>query len=85
MVGRTPEYIGKKIEAREIKLVALGILIFAMTLISVPVAAFFPSYAIYFFAPRYLPQWALRWPPPEAPGSLRDLHSSIRCESGGLA
>ena len=24
MVGRTPEYIGKKIEAREIKLVALG-------------------------------------------------------------
>jgi len=65
--------------------VALGILIFAMTLISVPVAAFFPSYAIYFFAPRYLPQWALWWPPPEAPGSLRDLHSSIRCESGGLA
>jgi K+-transporting ATPase ATPase A chain len=27
MVGRTPEYIGKKIEAKEIKLVALGILI----------------------------------------------------------
>jgi K+-transporting ATPase ATPase A chain len=27
MVGRTPEYFGKKIEAREIKLVALGILI----------------------------------------------------------
>jgi K+-transporting ATPase ATPase A chain len=27
MVGRTPEYIGKKIEAREIKLVALGILV----------------------------------------------------------
>ncbi len=27
MVGRTPEYIGKKIEAREIKLIALGILI----------------------------------------------------------
>ncbi len=27
MVGRTPEYIGKKIEAREIKLVALAILI----------------------------------------------------------
>ena len=27
MVGRTPEYLGKKIEAREIKLVALGILI----------------------------------------------------------
>ncbi len=27
MVGRTPEYLGKKVEAREIKLVALGILI----------------------------------------------------------
>jgi K+-transporting ATPase ATPase A chain len=27
MVGRTPEYLGKKIEAREIKIVALGILI----------------------------------------------------------
>ena len=27
MVGRTPEYLGKKIEAKEIKLVALGVLI----------------------------------------------------------
>ena len=27
MVGRTPEYLGKKIEAREIKLVSLGLLI----------------------------------------------------------
>jgi K+-transporting ATPase ATPase A chain len=27
MVGRTPEYLGKKVEAREIKLVALGVLI----------------------------------------------------------
>jgi K+-transporting ATPase ATPase A chain len=27
MVGRTPEYLGKKIEAREIKLVAIGLLI----------------------------------------------------------
>jgi potassium-transporting ATPase potassium-binding subunit len=27
MVGRTPEYLGKKIEAREIKLISLGILI----------------------------------------------------------
>ncbi len=26
MVGRTPEYLGKKIEAREIKLVAIGTL-----------------------------------------------------------
>jgi K+-transporting ATPase ATPase A chain len=31
MVGRTPEYLGKKIEAREIKLVALGLLITPLT------------------------------------------------------
>jgi K+-transporting ATPase ATPase A chain len=31
MVGRTPEYLGKKIEAREIKLVSLGILITPLT------------------------------------------------------
>ncbi len=36
MVGRTPEYIGKKIEAREIKLVALAILI-------TPLAALFST------------------------------------------
>ncbi len=31
MVGRTPEYLGKKVEAREIKLVALGLLITPLT------------------------------------------------------
>ena len=31
MVGRTPEYLGKKIEAKEIKLVALGLLITPLT------------------------------------------------------
>jgi potassium-transporting ATPase potassium-binding subunit len=36
MVGRTPEYLGKKIEPREIKLVALGILI-------TPLAALFAT------------------------------------------
>jgi K+-transporting ATPase ATPase A chain len=36
MVGRTPEYIGKKIEPREIKLVALGVLI-------TPLAALFST------------------------------------------
>jgi potassium-transporting ATPase potassium-binding subunit len=36
MVGRTPEYLGKKIESREIKLVALGILI-------TPLAALFST------------------------------------------
>jgi K+-transporting ATPase ATPase A chain len=36
MVGRTPEYLGKKIEAREIKLVAIGLLI-------TPLAALFST------------------------------------------
>ena len=36
MVGRTPEYLGKKIEAREIKLVVLGLLI-------TPLAALFAT------------------------------------------
>jgi len=31
MVGRTPEYLGKKIEAREVKLIALGLLITPLT------------------------------------------------------
>jgi K+-transporting ATPase ATPase A chain len=31
MVGRTPEFLGKKVEAREIKLVALGLLITPLT------------------------------------------------------
>jgi hypothetical protein len=39
-----------------------------MALISVPLAVFFPAYAICFFAPRYLPLWALLRPPPETPG-----------------
>jgi K+-transporting ATPase ATPase A chain len=33
MVGRTPEYLGKKIEAREIKLVALGLLFTPLTVL----------------------------------------------------
>jgi potassium-transporting ATPase potassium-binding subunit len=36
MVGRTPEYLGKKVEAREIKLVAIGLLI-------TPLAALFST------------------------------------------
>ena len=36
MVGRTPEYLGKKIEAREVKLVAIGLLI-------TPLAALFST------------------------------------------
>jgi len=41
--------------------VALGMLIFVMALISVPVTVFFPAYAIYFFAPRYPPLAARLW------------------------
>jgi K+-transporting ATPase ATPase A chain len=34
MVGRTPEYLGKKIQAREIKLVSLGILVTPLAVLS---------------------------------------------------
>src|ERR1700754_5265412 len=33
MVGRTPEYLGKKIQAREIKLISLGILVTPLTVL----------------------------------------------------
>jgi potassium-transporting ATPase potassium-binding subunit len=33
MVGRTPEYLGKKIQAREVKLAALGILVIPVTVL----------------------------------------------------
>src|SRR6201985_2968785 len=33
MVGRTPEYLGKKIQAREVKLAALGILVMPITVV----------------------------------------------------
>jgi K+-transporting ATPase ATPase A chain len=34
MIGRTPEYLGKKIEGREIKLVMVGILLMALSILS---------------------------------------------------
>jgi K+-transporting ATPase ATPase A chain len=34
MVGRTPEYLGKKIEAREMKAAMLGILAFSLVLLT---------------------------------------------------
>ena len=34
MVGRTPEYLGKKIEAREIKLAMLYVLIFPLLILA---------------------------------------------------
>jgi len=46
----------------------LAVLLFALSLISVPVIVFFPAYSIYFFAPRYAPLAARLWPQP--PGSL---------------
>jgi len=33
MVGRTPEYLGKKIQSREVKLAALGVLVMPMTVL----------------------------------------------------
>jgi K+-transporting ATPase ATPase A chain len=40
MVGRTPEYLGKKIQAREIKLIALGVLVTPLaTLLSSGIAS----------------------------------------------
>jgi DNA-binding response OmpR family regulator len=33
MVGRTPEYLGKKIEAREVKLAAFGVLVMSIVVL----------------------------------------------------
>jgi len=52
--------------------IALAILIFAASLISVPAFVFFPAYSIYFFAGRYPPLAAALWPQaltPFAPSS----------------
>jgi potassium-transporting ATPase potassium-binding subunit len=44
MVGRTPEYLGKKIEAREVKIVMLGVLFpMAMVLVMTALAVTLPS------------------------------------------
>ena len=39
MVGRTPEYLGKKIEAREVKIAALGALFPAVLILTLTAAA----------------------------------------------
>ena len=36
MVGRTPEYLGKKIEAREVKMAMLAILVLPLSILAVP-------------------------------------------------
>lgn len=46
---------------------ALAVLMFVASLISVPATVFFPAYSIYFFAPRYPPLAAALWPQPAAP------------------
>jgi K+-transporting ATPase ATPase A chain len=44
MVGRTPEYLGKKIQAREVKLAAFGVLVMPITvLVLTAIAVSFPS------------------------------------------
>ena len=44
MVGRTPEYLGKKIEAREMKLAVLAVLYFCVTALGVSaIAAVVPA------------------------------------------
>jgi K+-transporting ATPase ATPase A chain len=44
MVGRTPEYLGKKIEAREIKLVAIGTLVVPLLVLLATTLALTTSY-----------------------------------------
>lgn len=44
--------------------IALAVLLFAASLVSVPAIVFFPAYSIHFFAARYKPLAALLWPQP---------------------
>jgi hypothetical protein len=44
-----------------------AIVLFVVSLISVPTVVFFPAYSIYFFASRYPALASLIWPAPEAP------------------
>jgi len=54
--------------------VMIAILMFLISLLSVPVIVFFPAYAMYFFAPRYRQLSFVLYPPPApplaAPGSI---------------
>jgi len=47
--------------------IALALLFFIASLISVPAIVFFPAYSIYFFAPRYPALARLLWPQPAPP------------------
>ena len=44
MVGRTPEYLGKKIEAREVKLVLIGVLVMPLVVLGLTAVAIGTSY-----------------------------------------
>src|SRR5207302_2936885 len=46
MVGRTPEYLGKKIEAREMKLAMLYVLIFPLLILSFTAWALVVPYGV---------------------------------------
>ena len=47
--------------------IAIGVLMYLVALVCVPVAVFFPAYAMYFFGERYPALQALLFPPPPAP------------------
>jgi hypothetical protein len=57
--------------------VVVGVILYVMSLLSVPVVVFFPAYSIHFFAARYPALAAVLYPappaPPQAPPSLPPL------------
>ena len=53
--------------------IVVGIILYVMSLISVPVIVFFPAYSIYFFASRYPPLGAILFPAPPAPPATPPL------------
>ena len=65
MVGRTPEYLGKKIEAREIKLVALGVIftpLIVLLFTGVALATKYGEPSIFASGPQGFSEIALRLP-----------------------
>ena len=55
--------------------IVLALLLFVLSLISVPVIVFFPAYSIYFLAARYPTLAAVIWPP--LPGSVTPVQSGL--------
>jgi hypothetical protein len=53
------------------------IMLYAVSLVSVPVIVYFPAYAIYFFAARYSPLSTVLYPMPAAPASPPPLAPPI--------